>query len=144
MHIMFGFGSENPELKYHVTNYSLSVGTIAGDTKLANAVPGELSLTIELPPSANPYTDFLSFAVDQHNTAKDKGAGKLAVFKGEDVGESLQEITFKNGWITDLDMGTSEVDERFTISLRIAAATMNVSGVAFIHRGRGEHFSMHK
>ena len=137
MYMLFGFGDE---ATYHVTNYSLSVGTVAGDTKLANCVPGELSVNIELPPDALPAAEFLELAKDQHNTAKEKGKGKLVIFKGEDVGESLQEITFEKAWITDLDMGSSEMDERFNISMRIAAASVTVSGVVFEHRGRGEHF----
>jgi hypothetical protein len=137
MFIQLTFG----EKTYRVVNYSVSVGTVSGDTKLANCVPGELSLTVELPPSANPAAEFLGFAVDQHNIAKDKGQGTLTVFKEEGVDESLKEIAFKQGWITDLDMATSEMDDKFNVSLRIAAADMVISGVQFNHRGRGEHFS---
>jgi hypothetical protein len=123
-----------------VTNYSFSLGTVSGDTKLANVVPGELSVNLELPPVANPAAAFLQFAVDQHNTAKEKGQGRLSVFKGADVGESPQEIEFTDAWITDIDVSVSEMDEKFNVSLRIAAANMVISGVQFSHRGRGEHF----
>ena len=136
MHMNLEFG----DVTYHVTNYSFSLGTVSGDTKLANVVPGELSVNIELPPEANPAEAFLAFAVDQHNTAKDKGKGKLSVFKGADVGESLQEIEFWSAWITDIDVSVSEMDEKFNVSLRIAASAVLISGVEFIHRGRGEHF----
>ena len=136
MHINLEFG----DVTYHVTNYSFSLGTVSGDTKLANVVPGELSLNLELPPEANPAEAFLQFAVDQHNTAKDKGAGRLSVFKGADVGESLQEIEFSKAWITDIDVSVSEMDEKFNVSLRFAAAEMTISGVMFSHRGRAEHF----
>ena len=138
MHIVFGWGDEQ---NYHVVNYSLSLGTVSGDTKLANCVPGEISMVIELPPDANPAQEFLAFAVDQHNTASDKGSGKIIVFKGKDVGESLQEVAFNQGWITDIDLSVSEHDEKFNISVRIAAADVTVSGINFMHRGRGEHFS---
>ncbi|MGD8412883.1 MAG: type VI secretion system tube protein TssD [Candidatus Latescibacterota bacterium] len=126
--------------EYSVTNYNFSLGTLSGDTKLSNVVPGELSVNIELPPEANPAEEFLQFAVDQHNTAKDKGAGVLTVFKGADVGESLQTIEFTQAWITDIDMSVSEIDEKFNVSLRFAAASMVISGVNFAHRGRAEHF----
>lgn len=125
---------------YHVTNYSFSLGTVSGDTKLANVVPGELSVNIEMPAEANPGAALLGFAVDQHNTAKDKGKGKLTVFKGESVGESIQIIEFEKAWITDIDMSVSEIDEKFNIALRLAASKVTVSGTPFVHRGRGEHF----
>lgn len=126
--------------EYTVTNYNVSLGTVSGDSKLANVVPGELSVNVELPLDANPGEKFLQFAVDQHNTAKDKGAGVLSVFKGENVGESLQKIEFSQAWITDYDQSVSDIDEKFNVSLRIAAAKMIVSGVEFTHRARTEHF----
>jgi hypothetical protein len=137
MHMNLEFG----DVTYHVTNYSFSLGTVSGDTKLANVLPGELSVNLEMAPEANPGELFLQFAVDQHNTAKDKGQGRLTVFKGADVGESVQVIEFKDAWITDIDMSVSEMDEKFNVSLRFAAANVSISGVAFTHRGRGEHFS---
>ena len=137
MHMLFGFGDA---IKHRVTNFSFSLGTVSGDTKLANVIPGEVSVSLELPPTANPAEGFLAFAVDQHNTASEKGEGTIVVYKGQDVGESLQEISFSNAWITDIDIGSSEMDEKFNVSLRIAAADIVVSGVTFTHRGRGEHF----
>jgi len=137
MYMTLKFGDK----EYEVTNYSVSVGTVSGDSKLANAVPGEISMNLDLPPSANPADGLLGFAQQQHSVAKDKGSGTLTIFKDKDVEQGLQEITFEQGWITDLDMSTSEVDDRFSVGIRIAAAKVVVSGVPFEHRGRGEHFS---
>ena len=144
MFMRFGWG-DNPgpkEMKYSVTNYSLSIDTQGDTTKIANCVPGEICLTIEIPDTEkNPAAEFIGFAVDQHNTAKDKGKGKISVYRGEDVGESIQEISFKKGWITDLDLGSSVHDSKSVINLRIAAAEVTVSGISFMHRGRNEHFA---
>ena len=104
--------------------------------------PAEICITIELPDTTkNPAAEFLAFAVDQHNTAEKKGAGKISVFQGENVKESIQEISFKKGWITDLDLGSSVHDSKSVINLRIAAADVTVSGINFKHRAREEHFA---
>lgn len=144
MFIKFGWG-DNPDpkqMKYKVNNYSLSIDTEGDSTQIRNCVPGEINLTIEIPDTEkNPAAEFLAYAVDQHNTADKKGAGKISVFQGENVRESIQEITFSKGWITDLDLGSSVHDAATIISLRIAAAEVTVSGIKFAHNARLRHFA---
>lgn len=142
MYVVFGWG-ESPsadDMKYTVLQYQFSVSTMEGDTRPANCVPGEIDLTLELPPTPNPAQDFLNFATQQHTAAAEEGAGKIAVYKGKDAGESIQEVSFKQGWIVDIGLGAGMHDEMFTVTLRIAASEVTVSGVNFIHNKRKEHF----
>lgn len=143
MYIVFGFG-KNPsadDLKYVVTSYDFSVDTLTADTSPANCLPGEITLQLELPPEANPASEFLSFATQQHATAATDGAGKIAVYPGENVGQSLQEISFRKGWISHLDVSTSVGDDKFHVTMRVSAAEVTVSGIDFQHPSRLAHFA---
>jgi hypothetical protein len=147
MFMKFGWG-DNPDpkqMKYIVTSYSLSLDTGGDTTQIGNCRPGEICFTIEIADiEKNPAAEFLGYAADQHNTASEKGAGKISVFQGENVKESIQEISFKHGWITDLDLGSSIHDSASVINLRIAAAEVTVSGIAFEHLERKKHFTKKK
>jgi hypothetical protein len=143
MFIKFGWG-ENPgveEMPYRVLNYSFDVVSQAGDTQITNCQPTHIVLTVEVPPGADAGAEFFTYASEQHDTAAERGKGKIAVFRGEGVGESIQEVTFNNGWIDNLSINASQADDKFIISCVIAAAEITVSGVEFVHSTRAEHFS---
>jgi hypothetical protein len=142
VYVLFGMG-ENPtadDLRFHVSDYRFSVSSTHGDGAPANCIPGEIDISLDLPPESNPGSEFLRFAKQQHETAGDEGAGKIVVYPGEGVGQSIQEITFKKGWIQSLNMDTSSADDRFRVSMRIAAAEVTVSGITFLHSPRAQHF----
>lgn len=139
MHMIFQWDSE-PGLEFRVLNYNFSVNSQGGETKLSNCQPGQLDLTVEIPPEPDPGKIFFEFAAEQHDTSADKGVGTLTVFKGKAVGESLQEIHFEKGWITSLSLNVSEKDDKFQLKCNIAAANVKVSGSDFLHHRRLEHF----
>ncbi len=144
MFIKFGWG-ENPSvdnMPYRVLNYSFDVVSQAGDTQITNCQPTHIVLTVEVPPGADAGAEFFTFANEQHDTAGDNGKGKIAVFRGENVGESIQEVTFSDGWIDNLSINASASDDKFIISCVIAAAQITVSGVEYVHHTRAEHFNV--
>lgn len=143
MHILFGWG-EDPsveEMPYRVLNYSFDIVSEAGDTMISNCQPTHLTITVEIPPGPNPGQEFYQFATEQHDTAAENGKGKISVFRGRDVGESIQEIRFTNGWIDNLSMSVSEADDKFVMTCMIAPASVTISDVELVHHRRSEHFS---
>ncbi len=143
MYILFGFG-EDPsvdDMPYRVLNFGVDVVSESGDTMLSNCQPTHINLTVEVPDQANPGEEFFRFASEQHDTAAENGKGKIAVFRGRSVGESIQEVRFNNGWIDQLSLNVSDTDDKFVLSCLIAAAEVTVSGVEFTHHTRSEHFS---
>jgi hypothetical protein len=143
MHVIFGWG-EDPsveEMRYRVLNFGLDVVAESGDTTISNCIPTHINMTLELPDEANPGQEFFEYAQGQHDTAAEQGKGKIAVFRGRSVGESIQEIRFNNGWIDSLSLVVGEADDKFVLNVLIAAAEVTVSGVDFTHHGRAEHFS---
>jgi hypothetical protein len=126
---------------YRVMNYDFSVSSESGDTALGNCLPGVITLTVQIPAEPNPGAEFFAFAQEQHDTAKEKGKGKVTVFPGEKTAkESLQEIAFSNGWITSLSMNVSDRDDKFTLTCKIASSSVTFSGTEFLHHRRIEHF----
>lgn len=143
MHILFGWG-EDPsvdDMPYRVLNYSIDVVSESGDTMISNCQPTHIVLTVEVPPDGDAGAEFFNFASEQHDTAAENGKGKIAVFRGRSVGESIQEVTFNNGWIDSLTINASQADDKFIITALIAAAEITVSGVEFTHHTRAEHFT---
>ena len=143
MHVLFGWG-EDPsvdDMPYRVLNYTFDVVSEAGDTMISNCQPTHIALTVEVPPDGDAGAEFFSFASEQHDTAGERGKGKIAVFRGRSVGESVQEVTFNNGWIDSLSISASQADDKFIITCMIAAAEITISGVEFIHHTRSEHFN---
>ncbi len=139
--IRFGWGEKpgTDDLIYAVTDYSFDVREDASDDKLDNCIPGFIRMVIKAPLVKDPAKDFLEYALDQYDQVKKKGAGKLSVFKGRDVGQSLLDISFKRGWVTSLTMYGTPKDEGFNFVVEIAAAEVTVSGTTFIHHGRDKH-----
>jgi hypothetical protein len=136
MYILFGWGKDVKQdgLKYRVTNcsFSLRPDGIAGP--LGNCVPGQINVSIEIPPNQaeKPALDLLKFAKGQHDTAKNDGAGKIVIYAGSEVGQPLQEIAFKNAWISSFSSGASSGGTgNFNVSLSIDTADLQVSGIDF-------------
>ncbi len=136
MHILFGWGKNvgKADLKYVVTDYNITLSSsdeYAGG--LGNCVPGSISVTIEIPPNqkAKPAVDLFKFAKNQHDVAKNEGAGKIVVYEGIEVGQPIQEIAFEKAWITDISSGASRHDQQFTVHLTIATASIQISDVKF-------------
>jgi hypothetical protein len=143
MHILFGWG-EDPsvdDMPYRVLSYNFDVVSESGDTMISNCQPTHIALTVEVPPDGDAGREFFNFASEQHDTAAENGKGKIAVFRGRAVGESIQEVTFNNGWIDSLSISASQGDDKFIITAMIAAAEITVSGVEFTHHTRAEHFA---
>jgi hypothetical protein len=128
-------------MPYRVLNYSFDVVSQAGDTQITNCQPTHIVVTVEIPPGGDAGSEFFNYASEQHETAANDGKGKIAVFAGQNVGESIQELTFSNGWIDNLSINASQADDKFIVSCVIAAAEITVSGVSFTHHTRAEHFS---
>lgn len=140
MHMIFKWDGSDPGVEYRVTEYTFSVNSQGGETKLSNCQPGQINLTLELPPEPHPGKEFFQFAAEQHDTSGDKGKGTLTVFKGKSVGESLQEISFEDGWVTTLSLNVAEKDDKFQLKCNIAAAKVMISESEFVHHRRAEHF----
>jgi hypothetical protein len=140
MKFTWGAGGTDDDF-YLVLGYNVSVNTLVGDAELRNCSPSELSLTLDIPTDVNPAAEFFKFAGDQHSIAKEKGQGTLSVFKGKDVDETIQEITFMDGWITSLEMGVSTSDKTFLVHVRFAAAIITISGETFVHGSRSSNFT---
>jgi hypothetical protein len=143
MFMKFGWG-EDPsidDMPYKVLNYSFDVVSEAGDTMISNCQPTHITITVEIAPEANPGAEFYQYSIDQHDTAAEAGKGKISVFRGQSVGESIQEISFSNAWIDSVSMSVSEADDKFILTCMIAAANVTVSGVEMVHNRRIEHFS---
>ena len=122
---------------YALDSYNFSLDLPGGDdTKLESCVPGTITMQLHVPVEQNPGADFITFANDQHNTAKKEGSGVVTVFAGEDVGNELQKIEFSQAWITSLDLSSSEHDDQFGINLTFAAGSLTVSKVPFTHKKR--------
>jgi len=140
MYIQFKW--DKGDTSYRVLNYNFGVYSEAGETSLSNCQPGVINLTLQLPDEPNPGKEFFAFAAEQHDTAGEKGSGVITVFKGEKTShESLQEITFAQGWITALEISVSDVDDKFMLSCSIAASAVFISESEFAHHRRSEHFS---
>ncbi len=139
--IRFGWGEEpgSAEQKYEVEEYFFDVREDASDDKLDNCVPGYLRMTISTPPIKDPAKEFLDYAQDQHDQIKQKGMGKMSVFKGGDAGQSLLDISFKGGWVTNISMYGGRRSEGFSFEVEIVASEITVSGTTFIHHGRAKH-----
>lgn len=138
MFIAFGWG-ENPatkDMKYEVSDYSLEIFNAGSDRKLANCLPGTIRMSIHVPVSKDPGKEFLEYASNQLEAVKKKGAGKISVFAGRDVGEALQEVSFTSGWVTSFSFRSSVSNEEFLFDVTIAAGSVAVSGVTFLHPER--------
>lgn len=143
MHMLFGWG-EDPsveEMPYRVLHYGFDVVSEAGDTMISNCLPTHINLTVEIPPGPDPGREFFEYASEQHDTAAERGKGKIAVFRGRDVGESIQEVRFNNGWLDSVSMSVADTDDKFVLTCTIAAAEITISGIELIHHRRAEHFS---
>jgi hypothetical protein len=135
------FKWDQGKIEYRVTSYDFSVSSEGGETALSNCQPGAISLTLELPAEPQPGKEFFAFAAEQHDTASEKGKGTITVFKGEKTtSESLQQITFSNGWITKLELNVGDHDEKFRLTCNIAATNVSISETDFEHHRRAEHF----
>jgi len=136
MHIVFGWGKNvGPDgLKYVVNDCNVSLTSdeqFSGG--LGNCIPGDISLSIEIPPSQKekPAAELFKFAKTQHDTAKNDGAGKIVVYEGRDVGQPIQEIVFEKAWIAKIGSGIVKHDQQFILNLVITAAKVQISDVAF-------------
>jgi len=120
---------------YDVDDFSYDLSFPAG-TDVSDAVPGHVSVTIELPPEPNPGKEILDFAKGQHgNFSGGKGEGTITVYSGakksKDDSQSLQTIKFKDAYFVDIDGGSSEQDSTFRMRLQIVSTDMTVSTVQF-------------
>lgn len=139
MYILFGWGRNigQESLKYEVSDYNLTLVSseeFAG--KLGNCVPNQLSVSLEIPASQTekPASEIFKFAKNQHDQAKNDGAGKIVIYEGREVGQPIQEVTFSKAWISDITSNTSRHDQTFQLHLTINAAQVQVSGVDYTNQ----------
>ncbi|MBN2292505.1 MAG: hypothetical protein JXM70_08780 [Pirellulales bacterium] len=132
MYIKFGWGKSptSDQMKYEVSDFSFNVFTDGGDTKRLNCKPGVIRMSIRSALVKDPGSEFLDFAKKQQEV-EERGAGKISVYAGEEVGEALQEVSFSHGWITGFAMNASQTDEEFRYNVEIAAGNVTVSGISF-------------
>jgi hypothetical protein len=134
MHIVFGWGKKKDDLAYVVSDFNVALSSSEEyGVGLGNVLPGQISVTLEIEASykGKPAADILQFAKDQHNLAKTDGQGKIVIYPEIDVGQAIQEIEFKDAWISDISTGGSMTDKVFNVGLTITAASIKMSDVEF-------------
>jgi len=136
MYTVFGWGKNlKPEdLKYEVVGGS--VDTTTGNDysdRCANGMPAPISLTLQIPikQGEKPAVELFKFQKTQHDTARDGGAGKVAVYQGRDVGQPVQVITIDKAWISRISFPLSPSQQFFFIQLTIMAGSVELSDVKF-------------
>jgi len=119
--------------KYVVTSFDIPLSSSQGP-RGGNCIPDRsFSVSIEVAPDvkAKPLTKLLEFARDQHDTAKDKGKGKLVVYKGEKAKAIIQVVEFEYACITDISSHVMAGSEHFSFSLSIKPGVLKISDQEF-------------
>jgi hypothetical protein len=130
MLMKFGWG-EDPtpdEMPYRVESYTITAATEGGTHLLGNIEPLQLEMKISIAPeNAGKGVRMWEHGRTQHGTTRDEGHGKIAVYRGEGVGQSVLEIRFTGTWIAQLDQSCSASDDRTVLDIVLAVTQLHLT-----------------
>lgn len=130
--IKFGWG-EDPtpdDMPYRVEDYSIEAMTEGGVDRPGVLEPYQIEMKISVAPENSSRIVYMWERGNlQMSDEEDSNAskGKLAVYRGEGVGQSVLEIRFAGAWIARLDQSASATDDRTLIELIIAASELQMT-----------------
>jgi hypothetical protein len=130
MLVKFGWGEDpTPEdMPYRVVSYSISAATEGGVSLLGNIEPQQLEMKISVAPeSAGKIVQMWEHGRTQHGTTQEEGHGKIAIYRGEGVGQSVLEIRFTGTWIAHLDQTCSASDDRTVLDIVLAVTELHMT-----------------
>ena len=130
MLMKFGWG-EDPtpdDMPYRVESYTLSAAAEGGVHLLGNIEPQQLEMKISIAPEhAGKGVQMWEHGRTQHGTTRDEGHGKIAIFRGEGVGQSVLEIRFTGTWIARLDQSCSADDDKTVLDIVLAVTSLQLT-----------------
>jgi hypothetical protein len=130
MLMRFGWGEDpTPEqMPYRVD--ALTLSSSAADTlSVGNVEPQTLIMTISVAPeNSGALVEMWRHGRNQHDNVSEDGTGKIAVYRGEGVGESVLELRFEGSWIAELDATLSSADDRMTMTVMVNVSVLEMSG----------------
>jgi hypothetical protein len=130
MLIKFGWGEDitPDEMPYRVVSYSIEGAAEGGIDLLGNLEPIRIEMKIAIAPeSAGNGVRMWDHGRAQHGSVSEEGKGRIVVFRGEGVGQSVLEIAFQGAWIASIDQSASASEDVTILDVVIAAARVQMT-----------------
>jgi hypothetical protein len=143
MLMKFGWGADPTpdDMPYRVESYSIEGATDGGIELRGNIEPHQIEMRISIAPeNATRGVSMWDHAINQFSDDEEHGKGKIAIYRGEGVGESVLEIRFEGAWIARIDQSCSAADDRTMLDIVIAAAILRMTS----HDGAEVQFTNHR
>jgi hypothetical protein len=152
MLIKFGWG-EDPtpdDMPYRVESYSIEGATEHGEGLMGNIEPQRIEMKISIAPeNAGAGVRVWDHGRDQHRDGDDEhNQGKIAIYRGEGVGQSVLEIRFAGSWIVQIDQTASAADDRTVLDIVVATTEIRMTagddGSDLIMRNQRRYGQVHR